>query len=302
MIETFIKKSGILTSKIARDFYLQDVGSRILTVTEYTEKFSASRGLVYNAIQILVDNNCITLKKSGKLGTFIESKNIKQLLHYTGWDSFTGTMPIPLNDQLSSLASALCIELKALPSPFLFAYISGAKNRLNYLKNNLFDFIIVSKSTAEDYLSKYDFLEEVMILEDNIYSLKYKLFAKDAQNLTPRDGLRVAIDNKCTDQLNYSHQAFANYDVEFIPLPYTEIGNALLDNEVDVGIYRPESWIVHLPSKELEFINEENVFPSILTYKNNYNMKSLLEKVIDKDRLLDFQEKILKKDIPLQFY
>lgn len=44
------KKSGLMRMNIARDFYLMHPGERMLTISEYTEKCSVSRGIVQNAI------------------------------------------------------------------------------------------------------------------------------------------------------------------------------------------------------------------------------------------------------------
>ena len=47
------KKSVLITMYMARDLFLTEPGERIPTISEYTQTFGVSRGIVQNALEEL---------------------------------------------------------------------------------------------------------------------------------------------------------------------------------------------------------------------------------------------------------
>ena len=134
MYTEFLSKQGMITTYLARDIISLNIGDKIPTIAEYVDKFDVSRGVVQHAINFLVENKAISLYKGGKNGSSLIDCNREILQKYTGWDSLSGTMPVPFSTQFISLATALYSELSKMPVPFSFAYIAGAENRYKQLK------------------------------------------------------------------------------------------------------------------------------------------------------------------------
>ncbi|MEG0377917.1 MAG: YhfZ family protein, partial [Eubacterium sp.] len=283
MNPNFYKKTGLAIINIARDFYTMQEGDRVPTIAEYTQRFSVSRGIVQKAIAALEADHCIETQKNGVKGTFAVKLDYQKLYSYTNWGSLTGTMPVPLTESLSSLTTAICEEMEQSPFPFSFAYVTGSQKRLEALEKMIYDFIVVSKSSAEKYLKEYDFLEEAIELKNCIYSAPYILYFFDESKTEVEDGMRMAVDINSTDQYEISKKLCENKNVEFVQTPYSTFSKLLTNKSVDCFIYREDGWYNNLKPdlKQIQidlpnYSREEMVTPVILIHKENYGFKKLI--------------------------
>lgn len=306
----YYKKSGIVLMKIARDFITMKAGDRIPTIYEYTELFKASRGVVQTAIATLEKEGCISIEKKGVKGTFLTFLDYEKLQPYANFGSVTGTMPVPLNPYLSSLTTAICEEMEEANFPFSFAYVTGARKRLEALKDMIYDFMIVSKSTAQIYLKEYDFLNMCMCLDECIYSMKYVVYFLDNTKTEIEDGMRVGIDEKCTDQAMITKALCKDKKVEFVNFRYIGFGEAIDKKAADCFVYRmldeeaeKTSMLGCCPIGDIEgFSQEETMTPVVLTNKANYGMDRLLKKYLLAGQTKKIQDEVLAGRRSMKFY
>lgn len=303
MITNFIKKTGMVANDIARDFFLLDIGSKIATIDEYTNRFSTSRGLVQNAISLLESSNCVQLKKAGKLGTTLVAKDMALLAQYADWESIHASMPLPSNNYLRSLASAVCHEMRKAQLPFNFAYMTGSDNRINRLRKGIVDFIIVSKTTADLYLDKYDDIEEVFTADTCSYSQSYNIYFGNRAESKIRNNMRIAVDRSCADVVMFTDIECQGLNVHYIDIPYTRVAQALIEGVVDCAIYRAEEFMSgdKFAKVPLRNASDNNPYPTVLANVNNYRMADYLRKYLNIKQLGDMQKKYITNQIP-QFY
>ena len=308
MKPTFYKKTGLATINIARDFYTMQPGDRVPTIAEYTQRFEVSRGIVQKAIATLEEDACIQTQKNGVKGTFVTGIDYEKLYPYTNWGSLTGTMPVPMTISFSSLTTAICEEMEKSPFPFSFAYVTGSEKRLAALKEMIYDFIIVSKSSAERYLSENDFLERAIELTGCVYSEPYVLYFLDDQKTEIEDGMRMAVDCNSIDQYTISQKLCEGKDVAFVQTPYASFSELLVKKNVDCFIYRRDGWynnfqpdlnqrVVELPGYPLE----EVTTPVILINRENYGFKKLLCQYITVEKTHEIQEKVISGVCAVKF-
>lgn len=305
----FYKKTGLTTIKIARDFYTMQVGDRVPTIADYTELLGVSRGIVQKALGALAEAQCIETSKNGVKGSFAVKIDYEKLYHYTEWGSLTGTMPVPLTLSLSSLTTAICEEMENSPFPFSFAYVTGSEKRLTALAEMIYDFIVVTRSTAQRYLEKYDFLEEAVELTNCIYSQPYVIYFFDETKREIEDGMRVAVDKYSTDQYNLSQMLCEGKSVDFVQVPYVSFSELLSTKTVDCFIYRQDGWynneapdLAAYPLDFLECSAWDTVTPVILTNKDNYGFKKLLRQCISAKKAYEIQEKVIRGEKAVKFY
>ena len=309
MKPTFYKKTGLATINIARDFYTMQAGDRVPTIAEYTQRFEVSRGIVQKAIATLEEDACIQTQKNGVKGTFVTGIDYEKLYPYTNWGSLTGTMPVPMTISFSSLTTAICEEMEKSPFPFSFAYVTGSEKRLAALKEMIYDFIIVSKSSAERYLSENDFLERAIELTGCVYSEPYVLYFLDDQKTEIEDGMRMAVDCNSIDQYTISQKLCEGKDVAFVQTPYASFSELLVKKNVDCFIYRRDGWynnfqpdlnqrVVELPGYPLE----EVTTPVILVNRENYGFKKLLCQYITVEKTHEIQEKVISGECAFKFF
>lgn len=307
----YYKKSGIMLMNLARDFFLMAVGDRISTIYEYTNKFHVSRGIVQNAIETLEQEQCIGLDKRGVKGTYLTQIDYQKLYTYTNWGTITGTMAMPLSPWLSGLTTAICDLMEKATFPFSFAYVTGSERRLEAMEAQVYDFMIVTKNSAKEYLDKYDFLNECVVLDHCVYSAEHILYFMDASKSRIEDGMRIGVDPKCLDQYELTKKICKGKDVTFVEFPYVSFDDLTRSGKVDCVVYRDfeaESGNVDhnfgmVPLSEIcDYNAEENTTPVVLTNKNNYGIDALLHKFIDVNTIHEIQEEVFAGRRGIKFY
>ncbi len=290
-------KHGSITANLSRDILSLNIGDRLPTIIEYIEKFSVSRGIVQNAISLLEEEGCVSLSRSGKLGTVITGIDYPKLCKHTGWDPIVGAMPIPFNDSFRSLATALYFDSRRLPVESSIAYVSGGGNRLKMLSKEFFDYIVTSKATAQYILAENDNMELLFDLPDCRYEEPYCLIFMDNKNTEIRDGMKVGVDPEAIDQVQISKAVCRGKAVEFVMMPLEGTVETLYNRTVDCIIIRNEKWIknntelVPLPISVTDYPVEDTTIPAILTNKNNYGINTLLRKYMSPDAIAEEQKR-----------
>jgi len=292
-------KHGSVTTNLSRDIMSLDVGDRLPTIIEYTEKFSVSRGVVQNSISLLEDEGCISLNRSGKLGTVLTEIDYEKLSKHTQWDPLVGTMPIPFNDTFRSLATAFYYDSRKLPVDSSIAYVSGAANRWAMLSKGFFDYIVTSVATAEYILAADDNIELLLKLPNCSYEEPYCLIFLDNKDTEIRDGMKVGVDPEAIDQVQISKAMCKGKNVEFVKMPLEGAVEILHNRSVDCMVIRNEKWfknntdLISLPITTSDYPIEDTTIPAVLINKNNYGIKNLLSKFFSPEDLASAQQHAL---------
>ena len=306
------KKSGLILMNMARDLFLAEPDEQIPTIYDYTQRFSVSRGIVQSAIERLQEDGGIGLEKRGVKGTFLRQRDFSKLHPFTGWSAVTGTMPVPLNPLLTSLATGICQVMNKAPFPFSFAYVSGSEKRLEALERGIYDFIVLSKSAAQLYLERDPELVLCAELPGSVYSLGYVVYFTDTGKHAIEDGMRVGIDPTCLDQKVLTERLCAGKKVELVEFPFIGFEDLVRDSRVDCVVYRSVGWkggpeLTPLLREEAlpevpGFSEEETVTPVILVRKENYGMDRLLRKYMDTAAVRQIQKQVLDGSRAMKFY
>lgn len=298
MNKKIFNKHGSVTANLSRDMLSLAPGDRLPTIIEYIEKFSVSRGIVQNAISLLEQEGCVSLSRSGKLGTVVTAVNYEKLNRFAGWDPIVGAMPIPFNDSFRSLATALYHECRKLPVESAIAYVSGAGNRQKMLSKEFFDFIVTSKATAKYLLSSgNDDFELLLDLPDCRYEEPYCLVFMDGQSTEIQNGMKVGVDPEAIDQVQITKAMCRGKNVEFVVMPIEQTIETIYNRAIDCMIVRREKWLetnaglVLLPISVPEYPIEDTTVPAILVNKNNYGIKRLLTKYLLPEAVAEAQKR-----------
>ncbi len=286
MNRNILNKHGSVTTDLARSIMALDVGERLPTIIELTERFCVSRGIVQNAISFLEEEGCIGLSRSGKLGTVLDMVDRQKLYGFTGWDPIVGAMPVPFNDCFRSLASALFAESRRLPVYSSVIYVSGALNRQSMLKKDFLDYIVTSVATARHITAADEDLELLFELPDCRYEEPYCLLFINPLDTEIRDGMRVGVDPETIDQMELTKALCRGKNVEFVKMPFENTVELLHNHSIDCSVIRREKWLednlnlVPRPIPPTDYPSESTTIPAILVNKKNYGIKELLGKYL----------------------
>lgn len=308
MIESFYKKSGMVISKLARDLLISNSGTRLPSLTDYALQLSVSRGVIQQGLAFLEENNCIEIEKSHGTGTILRSIDLIKLRENTGWDIITINMPVPGTNYLSSLTTALYQQNNTFPIPIAMVYVIGSENRLQYLKKNIYDAVVVSAASAKAYCSQYDFLAPPIVLDNCSYSGEFCAYFADPTNTVVQDGMRVPYDPSSSDHYRITKAMCEGKKVILIETPFILLSEALKNGKADVVFHRRE-----YPMLQFEYLNPQPVeidgfssyeltTPVILCNKENYGMSNLFLKYLSVPAIQTMQQKVLSGELEPRFF
>lgn len=299
---SLMQKSGIIVMKLAQEFIGMEVKDRIDTVANYSEKYETSRGTVQGAIKLLHDNKAISLEARGHLGTFITDINYKKLLEFTDRNSIVGVMPLPYSKLYEGLATGLYKTMFNSRIPFNLAYMRGARTRIDALKNQRYDFAIVSKLAAEQSIE--DGLDISILIEFGLFTYvsEHVLIFNNPLKKSIEDGMKIGVDITSTDHNILTLKQCEGKDVVLIDLAYNQIISKVISGEIDAAVWNIDEIlerkinIKHYPleKNELNYIDTEAVLV-MLGSKNEF--RSFIKRFLIKEEILIYQKKVVSGEV-----
>lgn len=308
MDQIFYKKTGLMTTVLARILLVREVGDQSPTIVSCVDEYHVSRGVVQDSFAILENSGCLKVERHGKNGNIITQLDKNKLLQYVNLNPMCASMPVPLNDSLGSLATAVCRCMSNAPVPFTFAFIEGAANRVAALRRMTYDFIFVSGMSAKMYVEQYPELEVAMILNQCLYCNEYLICINSSGAHVPQKGMTIGCDPSCSDQYRLTQQISDQYHLNMVNIPYMSCVDALLAQEVDVIIYRNDPWIAKhpeistLPVEDQEYSLQDMTVPVILTNRQNYGISDLLNAFLCEEQLRTIQQLVMDHKMRPQYF
>lgn len=297
-----MQKNGIIAVTLARELLSKDVGDRILTVAQLAEKYSTARGTIQSALKFLQDYEAISLEPRGHLGTFITSINYIKLLDIADIKTILGVMPLPYSKVYEGLATGLYNTLVTSNISVGLAYMRGADTRVEALKEQRYDFAVISKLAAEYYISEGHDIEIIDEFGNFTYVNEHILIFSQGSKNTIEDGMKIGIDYSSLDQVILTKYHCQGKNVEFVPLIYSQILNSILRGEIQAAVWNKDD----LQDRNIK-VQFKPIDNSIFTYKDtnaaivantkNSSFNKLLKKFLNKEKVLDIQKKVINGEI-----
>lgn len=294
--DSYRLKIGLTLNNLAREMMTYHVGDRIPAITELVERYQVSRGTIQSALAQLC-KAAMTLKKSGHLGSYITAIDHRKIWEYTGWNTLIGAMPLPSNNSLKGLATALTTSIEYAHLPFNMAFMQSAQNRVNGLLARRFDFIVVSRLSADICLEKNPQLTIAVELPRGSYNKSHIIAFSNPKETKLRDGMRVAYDPFSYDQTRLTHLCCEGLNIQYFHMPYRATLHCLEHGDVDAVIYLKESAVRSTRKLGISPIPYEDplsksIYAVLLTSKENYWCSELLHSSISPDMIMDLEQEV----------
>ncbi len=303
VINSLMNKSGLASIQLANIFLELEVGSRIPTVTEISKEFSLPRGTVQNAVKNLSDLGAIKLQSKGYQGTILKEKNTSILLEILGVTDLAGIMPFPYSRRHEGLASGLTKTLENREIPVYLAYMRGAVNRMKMVEQGRYDFAIVSKLSATNYLKEHKDLMILLNLGKYSYISKHVLCFKDQKAKTIKNGMKVGLDEVSSDTCEITKRLCKNKKVEFVPMEYYQAIDKVIDGEIDAVVTNVDE--INDKGIPIHYVDIENYWDGydneavVVVLKDSLIPINYLKRSIDKKVVLDTQKLVINKKLRL---
>lgn len=295
-----LSKNGAATLKLSKEFLKYQIGDRIPTITEFSKDIDLARGTIQNALKNLINSGAITLESKGHLGTFITKKNNKKLLEYAGINSLVGTLPLPYSKRYEGLANGLIATSENTYLPINLAYVRGAINRIDMVVKGRYDFALVSKFAAENYLKENDDIKILINFGKYSFTSKHVLMFHDKKDKEIKDGMSIAIDKDSLDQCVLTKQLTKKKKVNFINIEYSRIVDRILSGDIDCAVMNIDEVIekgYKINYHEINNYNTDSTEAVIIISKARVELESILKEIIKVDEVLKIQNDVLSNKI-----
>ena len=296
MQEELMSKNGVASIKLAKSLIKIPVGGRIPTILELANENNLAIGTTHNALRTLIKANTIKVVSKGHLGSFLVEKDLKKLLSFMGINYLFGAMPLPYTKRYEGLASGLISQMENVYDiPVNLAYMRGAKIRIAMLVSGRYDFAIISKYAAIQYLKLHDDIKIVASFGKNSYTSSHVIMFHDSSAKNIEDGMKIGIDRSSIDQVELAKKVCLGKKVEYVEIEYSHIIERIIAGDIDATVMNIDEAIdKHLNINYKEIDSDSDSTVAVLVCKKDANeINDLLANLLDANAVLDIQEKVL---------
>lgn len=294
--QELMSKNGLACIKIAKSLIKIPMGGRLPTVTDLSAENNIPVGTAHNALKTLIKNDAIKVVSKGHMGSYLVDKDIKKLLRLIGVRYLFGAMPLPYTKRYEGLASGLISQMEnSYDIPVNLAYMRGSKNRIAMLTSGRYDFAIVSKVAAEEYVKKYNDVTIVIDFGPNSYTSQHVIMFHDKNIKEIKDGMKIGVDRSSIDQVKMTERACNGKDVEFVEVQYSRIIENVIDGSIDATVMNIDEAI----DKKMDInyvpvdVGLENTTAVLVVDSNRSEIIDLINEILDKDQVLTIQKHVL---------
>lgn len=201
-------------------------GSRVPTVSEYTEESRFSRGTIQNALQFLKDKQAIVLESKGHLGSYILEINYQILWACTELGTLTGAMPLPYSKLYEGLATGIYAAAERYGGQHEYCLCQRGKHALIYCCED-FDYVITSEFAAQAAKKEGLPIKKCLTFGRGTYLSEHVILFAEAGKTAIESGMKVGVDQTSIDMQYLTQQLCAQQQVEFVHMPYNQIVNQI---------------------------------------------------------------------------
>ncbi|MBQ2509776.1 MAG: hypothetical protein II529_03015, partial [Erysipelotrichaceae bacterium] len=299
--EQLLSKNGTATMKLSRELLNYAIGDRIPTITEFSERIHLARGTIQNALKNLINSKAVGIESKGHLGSYLVRKNNAILLEFAGITYLVGAMPLPYSKRYEGLASGIIISSENQDTtPIDLAYMRGSRSRMSMIDHGRYDFAIVSRYAAEEYIKEKNTLEIALSFGTGSYTGKHVLMLHERKDDGVKDGMKVGIDESSYDQIELTEIVCRGRKVEYVPIEYSRTIECVQNGTIDATVMNVDEVLdkkVPIHYVEIEGYDPANTEAVVVSAKANPEIASLLKELIDVDTVLNIQKLVLEDKI-----
>jgi hypothetical protein len=275
------------------------IGSQLQSSRELAEAFDASLGSISAALNHLEKIGAVTINRRGRMGSFLEGKSTAALWSIAAEGPMVIALTLPSFPKCEGLATAIYSLLNSAGIETYLTFIRGSFNRIKALKSGLCHAAVVSALTA-DALEGSE-TETILRLPPQTFVTDHRVFFRSSiQHDRP---LIVGIDYDSYDIKYLTELEFADSDVQFQQMPFTQTDLNLERSSVDAAISNADH-LSRLMGKEFSsrplspkvqaIIGDRDTSAAVLVKGGDIATKAVLTDILRTDDILHIQQKVVE--------
>lgn len=296
--KNLLQKSGLATLEVAQILAKLNPGDRIPTVTELSEQCNMARGNIQIALNNLKQNQLIQLEPHGQHGTFATRIDYLALARYCSNTDLTCVMPMPYTLRYEGLASGLYAELNQNGVTGAIAFMRGSGHRIKCVEERRFHLCVMSQFAFDYYQQKGKDIQLIASFGPKSYVEQHRIFVRPHfdGNWT---GCRVGIDESSVDQERLTRAVFADKNVQYVPLIYSQLIPFLRKGEIDAGLWSADLLTEGLDSFPVPCLGEkEGDTVAVLACRKSDNITAqLVRRLLRPEQVLATQHQVMERQV-----
>lgn len=295
MLTRFYTKEGLTIENLINDLIDKSIGDRIKSISDYCKEFDVARGTVQSAFKFLTENKAIEIDARGRLGSSIKKIDKTKLIELYGKKKFIGVMPLPYSPLYQGLATGLFLEAQEKKIDLQMAFMRGAESRIGMLLDGNYDFVIMSRLSANYYVSTNDDVELVCNFGQGTYVKKHAIVLNSDKKVD--ENFRFGIDVSSRDMEIITRHECIDKDLELVEVPYMQLYRKLLNGEIDGAVMNYDNIDKTNPKLIFKPIDEKyfkgsDTEASLITRKDNRILKEIFKQQISVDNIVKIQDDV----------
>ena len=230
------KRPRTAVPQVARALCAVECGERIPTVSELVERSGASRGSVQNALAHLKEVGAVELEPHGQRGTLLVGVDYLALAREAGVDHLVGVMPLPYTLRYEGIATGLFTLFARSPLRTYITFLRGSEGRVRSLDDGFASYCVLSRLAFDVLVADGAKISVVLDLGEESYVARHVIVRREGARAS-WDGTRIGVDVTSVDQRLLTERYFANENVEFVPVQYSNIVEMVRTGQIDAAIW-----------------------------------------------------------------
>lgn len=299
--ERLLNKNGRAAVMIARELFDWQIGTQILRVADYAQKFQVGNGTIQGALHVLVEMGAIALETRGQYGTFLTGIDRNQTRSVAGLGPLLGSIPLPYSRRYEGLATALYEVAARRGTSISLNYMRGGSTRVDALMRGQVDFTVISAMACDLVQQSGNGLMAVAVLPEGTYVGDHAVLVADAAATGIVGGMTVGVDPSSIDQMELTQAECSGRQVTLLEAPYTMLLDKLLRREIDAVIWNadeiqvrhPDILVRPLQSDAGRALSRRHTRAALVARGDRHGVVELLRDVMDPAALTAVQADVL---------
>lgn len=298
-IKLFNKNSSTIIA-LSKLFLAMEVQERVPTFEQLSKDLMVARGTIQNSIKILQDEKAIEIIPRGRKGTFLVDKNIEKLIYYANIRSLLGAMSLPYSKIYEGLATGLISSLKnKYHIPVNMSYMRDATQRIDEMLEGRYDFVIISKLSAEYALKRNAPIKVVKDFGPKTYLSYHVIVFADSAYDTIKDGMTIGLASNATSQNLWVKKICKDINVNYKEIEYNNVLAAIKNHEIDATVWNRDE--INDTLFQLNMVpiysDEESTDAVLVVDENRKELVKIFEEIVDIETVTQIQKAVVEGKI-----
>ena len=298
-IRLYNKNSSTVIS-LSKLFLSMDEGEKIPTFEELSKDMMVARGTIKNSMNLLIEDKVIELLPRGRKGTFLIKKDIQKLIQYANIHNLLGAMSLPYSKVYEGLATGLKMSLKnKYHVPVNMTYMRDATNRIEEMLEGRYDFVIISKLSAEIAIKRDKPITIVKDFGPKTYLSSHVIVFSKGEYTKIEDGMIVGLAKGANSQNLWTKRTCGNRNVTYVEADYNKILELVKNKEIDATVWNRDEIndaLFQLTTVPI-YSDEESTNAVLAVDENRQELIKLIDEIVDVKTVTDIQKQVIDGNI-----